>query len=165
MSSMNRLSVWIGAVSLVVLSAACSNTADGMKQDAEENQRAAAQASDDARVRADAAGREASDAADRAGSAISGAVRDAREKTGDAAANLGETTGAAVQTMDVKAALIADRRIDASNINVDTDAATRTVTLKGYVPNAAQKTVAEEIASVKAEGYKVRNNLRIGGNQ
>ena len=43
-------------------------------------------------------------------------------------------------------ALTADARVDASDINVDTNHETKTVMLKGRVPTAAQKTIAEEIA-------------------
>ena len=63
--------------------------------------------------------------------------------------------------MDVKAHLMADRSIDASHIDVDTDAATRTVTLKGTVPTAAQKVAAERVAREKAVGYKVVNRLTV----
>jgi len=42
-----------------------------------------------------------------------------------------EKTAAAVETVDVKSALIADARVDATNINVDTIASTKTVVLKG----------------------------------
>jgi two-component system response regulator HydG len=58
-----------------------------------------------------------------------------------------------------KTALMADAAIDASTIDVDTDENTKTVTLKGSVPNAAQKASAERIAKDKAEGYRVRNLL------
>ena len=44
---------------------------------------------------------------------------------------------------------------------MDTDADTKTVTLKGTVPTAAQKTAAEKVAREKAEGYKVRNLLTV----
>ena len=54
-----------------------------------------------------------------------------------------------------------DKSIDASHIDVDTDADTRTVTLKGTVPTAAQKAAAEDLAREKAEGYKVRNLLTV----
>src|SRR3990170_837569 len=57
-----------------------------------------------------------------------------------------EKTAAAVETVDVKAALIADGRVDASSINVDTSASTKTVVLKGSVPTAEQKATAEAIA-------------------
>jgi osmotically-inducible protein OsmY len=42
---------------------------------------------------------------------------------------------------------------------VDTDAKTKTVILKGSVPTAEQKTAAEKLATSKASGYKVVNNL------
>ena len=70
-----------------------------------------------------------------------------------------EKTAAATQTVDVKSALIADGRVDASNINVDTSASAKTVLLKGSVPTAEQKTVAEQIARDKAEGYTIQNQL------
>ena len=38
----------------------------------------------------------------------------------------------------------------------------KTVTLKGKVPTAAQKTIAEDIATAKAVGYRVRNELTVG---
>ena len=49
-------------------------------------------------------------------------------------ANAGRAADAAVETMDVKAALMADSRVDAGGINVDTDHETKTVILKGRVP-------------------------------
>jgi osmotically-inducible protein OsmY len=72
-----------------------------------------------------------------------------------------ENTAAGVETMDVKSALIADGRVDATNINVDTVASTKTVVLKGSVPTAEQKTVAEQIAKDQAKGYTISNNLTV----
>lgn len=72
-----------------------------------------------------------------------------------------ENTAAGVETMDVKAALIADGRVDAANINVDTSASTKTVVLKGSVPTAEQKTMAETIAREQAKGYAVTNQLTV----
>jgi len=86
----------------------------------------------------------------------------AADATGNAVANGGRAADAAVETMDVKVALTLDKRVDASNINVDTDHVTKTVTLKGYVPSAEQKTWAGQIAVAKAVGYQVRNELTIG---
>ena len=74
---------------------------------------------------------------------------------------VGERAGAATETFDVKAALIADKTVDASDINVDTIAATKTVVLKGTVPTAAQKDQAEQIAVREAAGYKVDNQLTV----
>ena len=68
-------------------------------------------------------------------------------------------SSAALQTAEVKAALIADSRVDAAAINVDTDDRVKTVTLTGHVPSAAQKLAAGRIAHEKAEGYEVRNDL------
>jgi len=75
--------------------------------------------------------------------------------------NATEKTAAGVETMDVKAALIADGRVDAANINVDTSASTKTVVLKGSVPTAEQRTAAEAIARDQAKGYTITNNLTV----
>jgi hypothetical protein len=72
-----------------------------------------------------------------------------------------EKTAAGIETFDVKAALIADGRVDAGNINVDTIASTKTVVLKGSVPTAEQRTVAEAIARDQAKGYAITNSLTV----
>lgn len=72
-----------------------------------------------------------------------------------------EKTAAAMETVDVKSALIADGRVDATNINVDTVASTKTVVLKGSVTSAEQKSMAESIARDKAKGYTITNQLTI----
>ena len=72
-----------------------------------------------------------------------------------------ENTAAATETFDVKAALIADGRVDASSINVDTSASTKTVLLKGSVPTAEQKAIAERIAREQAKGYTINNQLTV----
>lgn len=85
----------------------------------------------------------------------------AADKTAEAAASTGTAVGGAMQTGEVKTALLADTRIDASDINVDTDEAGKTVTLKGTVPADSQKTIAADIAMKKATGYKIVNDLTI----
>lgn len=72
-----------------------------------------------------------------------------------------ENTGGAIETMDVKSALIKDARVDAANINVDTSASTKTVVLKGSVPTAEQRTIAEAIARDQAKGYTINNQLTV----
>jgi hyperosmotically inducible protein len=72
-----------------------------------------------------------------------------------------ENTAAGVETLDVKAALIADGRVDATNINVDTSASTKTVLLKGSVPTDEQRRVAEAIARDEADGYTINNQLTV----
>jgi hypothetical protein len=89
------------------------------------------------------------------------AANKAADKVGEVAGQAGDRIDAAKQTFDVKAALTADTTIDASHIDVDTNHDTRTVTLKGTVPTAAQKAAAERIARDKAEGYTIANELTV----
>ena len=132
-----RLSVWACAAGVVLFSTACRNTAAGLKRDTEENSKKAAV--------------EASKAADKASAA-----------TADAAQRAAEAAHAGTQTMSGKTALLADKRVKATGINVDTDSTTRTVTLKGHVPSEEQRTIAEQITSRHSSGYHVRNELTVG---
>src|SRR4029450_1291906 len=68
-----------------------------------------------------------------------------------------EKTAAATNTVDVKSALIADGRVDASNINVDTSSSTKTVVLKGSVPSAQRKRLGEQDGRERADGYTINN--------
>jgi osmotically-inducible protein OsmY len=119
--------------------AACSNTAAGVEEDAERAGDKAAATADDA----SAAGREA--------------ARD----TGAAASDAGAAASAAMETIDVKAALMADRTVDASHINVDTFHETKTVVLKGSVKTATHRDEAARIAAAEAPGYRVDNQLTV----
>lgn len=129
----------IGGLSL----AACSNTAAGVEKDAEQNADKAAAATADARE----------GAAD--------ATRDASAATKDAANTAGGAVAAAIETIDVKSALMADRTVDASHINVDTFHETKTVVLKGSVKTATQRDEAARIAAAEAPGYRVDNQLTV----
>src|SRR6185436_4272423 len=123
--------------------AACSNTAAGAKKDAEINADKAAVATDKAEDKAQAAGEKA--------------AAETKDATRDA-------TGAikgAVETIDVKSALMADRTVDASHINVDTFHETKTVVLKGSVKTATQRDEAARIAAAEAPGYRIDNQLTI----
>ena len=100
--------------------AACSNTAAGVEQDAKENAAKAA------------------DAADKAEDKAAPAAREAAAETKEAAREAAGAVKAAVETIDVKSALMADRTVDASHINVDTFHETKTVVLKGSVKMAAR---------------------------
>lgn len=80
------------------------------------------------------------------------------------APDTGDRAAAATETADVKLALSMDKTVDASHIDVDTDAATKTVTLKGSVASAEQRTRAAEIAEREATGYKVDNQLVVKRN-
>jgi phage-related minor tail protein len=134
MTRMSTTSRIVAALAAVAVTAACSDRAE---------------------PDTNAATRDAANAAERAGNAVADAAKDA----GNAVMDGGRAADAAVETMDVKMALSADTRVDASNINVDTDHVTKTVTLNGRVPSAEQKVVAEDIARAKATGYTVRNAL------
>ena len=148
---MTRMSTFVGvahAVVAVAITAACSDRTER---------------------KVDSAATETANTAERAGGAVAGAAKDAGNATADAARATGnavmeggKAADAAVETMDVKMALTADSRVDASNINVDSDHVTKTVTLNGRVPTEAQKTLAEDIAKAKATGYAVRNRLTVG---
>ncbi|MEO6445164.1 MAG: BON domain-containing protein [Gemmatimonadaceae bacterium] len=111
----------IAAAAILAFTAACGNTADGVKKDAD-------------------------NAADEAAQATSSA---------------GASADAAMQTADVKTALMADTRVEADDINVDTNGDTKTVTLNGSVSTDAQKAIAAEIATAKAPGYSIVNNLTV----
>jgi hypothetical protein len=93
--------------------------------------------------------------------ALSGACANTVRGVKQDTEKVAEKTAAATNTVDVKSALIADGRVDASSINVDTNSQTRTVVLKGSVPSAEQKTTAEAIARDKAEGYTIVNQLAV----
>jgi predicted small secreted protein len=130
--------------------AACSNTAAGAKKDAEINADKAATAADKAEDKAQAAGEKA---------AAEG--RDAAAATKEAARDATGAIKAAIETIDVKSALMADRTVDASHINVDTFHETKTVVLKGSVKTATQRDEAARIAAAEAPGYRIDNQLTI----
>lgn len=148
MTSSSRTSAWVLGMAMTAALAACSDT----RSDVDRN-------------RTD----QIDDATDRAGDRINDAGRDAADGARDAAreganavGTAGRAVGAALETADVKTALMTDRRVDAGDINVDTDHNTKTVTLKGTVPTAAQKDIAGEIAKTEAKGYRVENQLTVG---
>ncbi len=66
-----------------------------------------------------------------------------------------------LETLDVKAAIIADKTVDSGAIDVDTYQDKKVVVLRGSVPNEAQKAKAEQIARDKASGYTVENRLAV----
>jgi len=127
-----RITCFATIVASVVFLGGCRNTAAGAREDA-------------------------ANAADK----VSSAASDAGKATTKAAASTGATVAAAVETIDVKSALIADRTVDASAINVDTFAETKTVVLKGSVPTTEQREEAGRIAAAEAPGYRIDNQLAV----
>ena len=85
------------------------------------------------------------------------------ETTAKAAEATTDAMGGALETASVKAAIIADPRVGAGDINVNTDEGKKTVTLNGTVKTAEQKRVAGEIAATKATGYTIINDLVVQG--
>lgn len=83
------------------------------------------------------------------------------EAAGDAGREASSNMGAAVETADVKTALTMDATVEAGDINVDTNADTRVVVLRGSVPTADQRERAEAIARQQAPGYRVDNQLTV----
>ena len=107
-------------------------------------------------------------AADTAGEAVKGAAENTKEAVGGAAKSAGEAVkgAAAVTTLTpkIKNALIVSK-IDASTINVNTDATKKTVMLEGTIPTADLKALATKVATKtladSASDFKVQNNLKV----
>jgi osmotically-inducible protein OsmY len=88
----------------------------------------------------------------------------AAEAVDEAAREAARATAAVVETIDVKSALMADRTVDASHIDVDTFPETKTIVLKGSVKTSAERDEAERIAGIEAPGYKIDNQLKVVSN-
>ena len=158
------------------LFAACQNTARGVEQDTERNTAAAKEqareasaevkqeareANAEVKQEAREASTEAKQGTRDAGNAVERAGDRVVQETKDATRSVGATLDAAAQTMQIKTALIDADNLDANNIDVDTSASTKTVTLRGHVKTASQKAAAERIAKEKAPAYRVVNELVI----
>ena len=154
---MRALTLAGGVVIAACVAVGCS---DKTKQEARETGSQTAEAARAAGDTAQSAAQDAVNNAERAGDAAVNASRDASKDGENAIERASEVASAAAQTAKVKAALVADSKVTAAGIDVDTDGATKTITLKGHVPSAAQKTAAERIAVQQASaGYTVRNEL------
>lgn len=135
----SMLAVAATAFAFSVAGAACTQSPEDAREDVAEMPQKADQAAADAQQRA-------------------------REEAQDAqrtAAEVGGRAGAAGETLAIKTALMADKMVDASEINVDTFAETRTVVLRGSVPTPQQKQQAEDIAKREAMGFTVDNQLTV----
>jgi predicted small secreted protein len=148
-------------LSTALVAAACQNTREGLEKDAEQAapkiERAAEQSAQAARE----AGREVAAAAAPAAQAIKEGAAVAGQAIREGAAGVARGADAAQQGAQIKAALMADATIDSTTIDVETDAATKTVVLNGHVRSAAEKSRAASIAVAKAPGYRLRNNLEV----
>jgi osmotically-inducible protein OsmY len=87
------------------------------------------------------------------GQTARGVVQDTKDNTTKVKGGL--------ETLDIKTAIIADKTIDSSAIDVDTYADKKLVVLRGSVPTEAQKAKAAQIAKENAEGYTIDNRLAV----
>jgi osmotically-inducible protein OsmY len=153
------------AATALAIAPACRNTAQGVKEDARQNaEKAQQEAKEIARkisAEAKETGTKIGEAAKEAGGKVAEGAKDVGEKVKAGAKEVASEVGAAKQTADVKAHLVAAKNIDSSHIEVDTDAGAKTVTLRGTVPTAGQKAAAEKVARENAEGYRVHNLLTV----
>jgi len=127
---------------------------------------------DKTRSGAEKVGEKVKEGAEKTGEVIKDAAHDVKhdakpvakevgEKTKEGAHKTGKALDAAKQHLDVKAALLADKTVDASHIDIDIDKDTKTLHLRGTVPTAAQKDKAERIARDKAGDYRISNELTV----
>jgi len=149
------------AVTALALAPACRNTAEGLKEDSRQNAEKARQEAQEVKEESQDAAHKIGESAKEVGGRVAEGAKAVGEQIKEGAKEVGSEVAAKKQTVDVEAALMVDKSIDASHIDVDTDAATKTVTLKGTVPTATQRAAAEKVAREKAEGYKVRNLLTV----
>jgi osmotically-inducible protein OsmY len=143
------------------LFAACQNTARGVEQDTAEAKQEAREANAEMKQEAREANAEVKQEAREAGNTAERAGDRVVEETKDATRSVGATLDAAAQTAQIKTALIDADNLDANDIDVDTNGSTKTVTLNGHVPTAAQKAAAARIAKEKAPDYTIVNNIAV----
>jgi hyperosmotically inducible protein len=86
------------------------------------------------------------------------AVENAAEKTGNVVSKAGDVAADAALTGKVKTALMANKMVDSSNINVDTK--NGIIYLKGTVANEAQRKLAVAITQKTAAGHSINNLLK-----
>jgi osmotically-inducible protein OsmY len=92
--------------------------------------------------------------------AAAGCAQTAQGVVTDTKENTAAVRGA-VETLDVKTAIIADKTVDSGAIDVDTFQDKKVVVLRGSVPTEAQKAKAEQIARNNATGYTIENRLAV----
>lgn len=119
----------------------CASTSEGLKEDAARNSKTVQGEMKEAK-------KDVAQGAETAAEAVSAAATDA-----------GAQAAAMKATFDVKTALMADSRVNASRIDVDSDAASKTVRVRGKVTTQAEIDLATQIAKEHAGDWKVVNEL------
>lgn len=145
----------------VLVASACENTREGLEKDAERAAPKIERAAERSAQAAREAGREVAAVAGPAAEAIRAGAAEAGQALRRGAAEVASGADAAQQGAQIKAALMADATIDSTTIDVETDADTKTIVLKGQVRSAAEKSRAASIASAKAPAYRVQNRLEV----
>ena len=127
----------------------------GCSQEAKEDMSAAGDAAGTAVSKT---GEAAATDAKKAGETVEKAGEAVVETTKDAAENVADAS----MTPKVKQALLSASDLETKDINVET--ANNTITLKGSVPSADQKSQAQKIAEgVAGKEFKVNNQLTVSG--
>ena len=188
----NRYVIGLATLGVAAILAGCTPDARQDVSQAGDNVASATKKSADATVDvAKQAGQEVKEGAQNAGAAIDTGAKKAGDaittgaaKTVDAAKEGGRMAGEAVGgvgkavagagdklelTPKIKAALIADKTIDASSLNVDTMADTKTIVIKGSVSSADKKNLVTQVAQKALAdtnegkaGYKIKNEVTVG---
>lgn len=142
-STTSRSTVLALSLAGALIGLGCQNTTRGLEKDAEKN--GATLQSETKEMKED----------------VKEGAEKAAEAVGDAADAIGLQAAAAKATFDVKTALMADKTVDASRIDVDSDAKARVVHLRGKVATQAEVDAATLIGKNNAAGWTISNELVI----
>jgi len=159
-----RNRVWIAAAfSVALFAAGCTPEA---RQDV-------GQAGQNINQAAEKSAQGTAEAVGKAGEKMEAGTQKAAEATKEGAQQVGEAVGGAAKqvgkpmqmTPTVKGALVANKQIDASTLNVDTDVNAKTVTIKGTQPTAEKKALVTQVAAKAVKDadptYKVVNQVTV----
>ena len=171
MQNLRKMGAFLGAGAVLFSLAGCADrNGNGQAESAANPDNVGGAVKDNLGDTANAVGAGAEkmgNAASNAGNAIAsgaekmgGAATNAASGAGAAIANAGE---AATFTPKVKSAIAASAGLKGTTINVDTLGAKDSIALRGKVKSASQKTLAASVASKAAPGYKIINQLTVGG--
>lgn len=147
----------------------CSNTAEGVKQDASQDGQKVAQATNEAVDATKQAATNAADAtkkaADSAGQAVASAAQDAGQAAKNATKDATQAVDSAGTTSKVKLAIVADKDLNDTKNLINVDTKDDVVHLKGHVQNNAEKKKATEVADKALKDMnataKVSNELTV----
>jgi hypothetical protein len=159
-----RNKMWIAAAfSLTLFAAGCTPEA---RQDV-------GQAGQNINQAAEKSAQGTAEAVDKAGAKMQAGAEKAATATKEGAQQIGEAVGGAAKqvgkplqmTPKVKGALVADKQIDASTLNVDTNTNAKTVTIMGTQTTTAKKALVTQVAEKAVKdtdpSFKVINKVTV----